>query len=205
MVLVCTKQYRREWMLRMGLNELNSIGLGDSFSHYHGNRPNIADFRPNRDARVMMELDFMSQFATCQRGRVGSALVNRDRAILVPARNGAPYGRPSCALTEDIQVRCQKCVHSETNVINHAARFGVRTDGHDLFTLKRPCLGCANNIIQAGIAAVYYREEYDSDGQGTYVKDMLRESHIVVIHHKITPAEITFHAMLEEWRKAWAV
>lgn len=173
------------------------------FLHFNPMQYDNNDERPNKDARVMMELELMAQWATCQRGRVASALVNMDRAILVPARNGAPYGMPACRFTEDVQVRCQKCVHSEKNVINHAARFGVRTEGKDLFSLKRPCLSCANDIIQAGIAAVYYREDYHSDGQETYVLNMLRENQIFVIKLDMTPQEISFSKMLAEWRKTW--
>src|SRR6478752_7887771 len=128
------------------------------------------DNRPSKNARIMIELDLVSEWVTCQRGRVASALVNIDGVILVPARNGTPFGQKTCKeLGAPLDERCLYCIHSEKNVINHAARQGVATNGQNLFTLKRPCIGCANAIVQAGIVAVYYRWEYDSDQHKDYV------------------------------------
>lgn len=162
------------------------------------------DTRPDYQARVFIELEVMAQWATCQRGRVASALVDQRGVILVPARNGTPIGRPTCKeLGADPNVRCPYCRHSEKNVINFAARFGVRTEGQYLYTLKRPCIDCASDIIQAGISFVYYREDYDSDGKRDYVIDMLTSSYVGIFQMRTTKQERSFSKMLAEWRQTW--
>lgn len=164
------------------------------------------DPRPDKLRRVMIELETMSQWVTCQRGRVGSALVDSDRVILVPARNGTPHNMPSCKeMGADPTVKCTRCIHSEKNVINLAAKNGVRTEGKDLVTLCRPCVDCAGDIVQAGIAAVYYRWDYFTDeplGGLDYVKSMFAER-VLLFQLKMTPQEESFHKMIEEWRKTW--
>lgn len=167
-------------------------------------RHTLIDNRPKSQSRIMIELDLIRQWSTCQRGRVASALVNRDSVILVPARNGTPYGQPTCReLGADPRERCQYCIHSEKNVINHAARLGVQTQGHDIFTLKRPCIGCANDIVQANISGVYYREDYDTDNQRDYVMGMFKERGIFVRQLEPTTEELSFSKMLEDWRATW--
>lgn len=162
-----------------------------------------SDIRPNKDARVMIELDLISEFSTCQRGRVASALVNTDRVILVPSRNGTPYGIKSCKDQGlDITKRCYVCIHSERNCLNHAARLGICTKNQSLFTLVRPCINCANDIIQAGINEVFYRNEYMSDDY-SYVENLFLEKQIKFIQLPMTKDEVSFHNMLTAWRKAW--
>lgn len=166
----------------------------------------IEDARPNKTARVFIELEVMAQWSTCQRGRVGSALVNMDGVILVPSRNGTPYGRLPCSTIATPDKKCVYCVHSERNVINHAARLGVQTQGHNLVTLRRPCINCANDIVQAGIAAVYYRWQYNTDdglGGLQYVTDMFKDAGIYIVQMPMTEQESTFHQLLAEWRATW--
>src|SRR5688572_262120 len=124
----------------------------------------MSDLRPNKFARVMIELEVMAQWVTCQRGRVGSALVDIDGIILVPARNGTAIGMKTCReLGANASSRCEYCRHSERNVINFAARNGIATKNHSIVTLRRPCTDCAQDIVQAGISSVYYRWPYNTD------------------------------------------
>jgi dCMP deaminase len=51
-------------------------------------------------------------------------------------------------------------VHAEANAIAYAARFGITTDGTDLFTTLSPCLECAKLIINAGVVRVVYKHKY---------------------------------------------
>lgn len=161
------------------------------------------DNRPNRHARIFIELELIAQWATCQRGRVASALVDFEGVIRVPSRNGTPRKVLPCSNFTDGVDRCQYCVHSETNVINHAAKAGIITAGFTIYTLKRPCINCANNIVQADIGCVYYREDYDTDNGFEYVSDMFSLRGIVFQKIEPTLEEVTFSKMLEEWRKTW--
>ena len=69
-------------------------------------------------------------------------------------------------------------IHAEENVIAKAAKYGgVGTKGSTMFITHSPCVKCARGMIQAGIAAVYYSEDYRSaDGV-----DFLRKGGIEVI------------------------
>lgn len=155
----------------------------------------------------MIELEVMAQWVTCQRGRVASALVTSEGIITVPARNGTPYGSPTCAeIGADPKEKCPYCVHSEKNVINHAARLGVVTLGQRLYTLCRPCINCAHDIVQAGIKNVYYRWSYESDnayGGLGYVISLFDKAGIIFGRLEMSPEEETFHKMITEWRATW--
>lgn len=165
------------------------------------------DKRPNKLARVFVELEVMAQWVTCQRGRVGSALIDMEGTILVPARNGTAIRMPTCReLGADPTVRCPYCIHSEKNVINFAAKNGIATRGHDLVTLCRPCINCAQDIIQAGIAAVHYRWSYETDnalGGVQLVNRMFEEASVLFFQHKMSREEETFNKMINEWRTSW--
>lgn len=154
--------------------------------------------RPNKIQRIMMEIELKSYWATCQRLRVGSALVNNG-VIVVPAYNGTPKNQLHCKDLIDGKKRCQFCVHSEQNAINHAARLGIVTQRLDLYTLYRPCLSCSNSIVQAGIGAVYYRHSYDSDGMYNYVRDMFETNYIFFAQLPYTELEASFSEALSRW------
>ena len=51
-------------------------------------------------------------------------------------------------------------VHAEANIIYFCAKHGIKTDGTILYITLSPCATCALAIIQAGVKAVYYHEEY---------------------------------------------
>lgn len=162
----------------------------------------LKDHRPTKIQRIMIEIELKSQWATCQRLRVGSAIVD-NYVIVVPAYNGTPKNQPNCIELTDTKERCQFCVHSERNAINHAARLGVSTQSKELYTLYRPCLNCSNDIVQAGISAVYYRHNYDSDGMFNYVGKMFSNNNIFFKQLLYTEAEQRFTDTLNVWRELW--
>mgnify|MGYP001946569404 FL=1 len=100
--------------------------------------------------------------STCQRLQVGAVLAKGGRTIST-GYNGAPSGLPHC--NEDnckIQPQCKRTVHAEMNAILFAARYGISTEGTELYTTHSPCIDCAKAIINAGIKKVYYLKEYRS-------------------------------------------
>lgn len=164
-----------------------------------------SDERPDRLARIMIELEVEAAWSTCQRLGVASALVTTDGQILVMARNGTPRGQQHCKSLASPDERCIFCIHAERNVINRAARMGIPTRGQHLFTLVRPCVGCANDIVEADIVGVYYRQPYLSDGKFEYVANMLEDRRIAFYQLEMSEQEKTFSAVLAEWRKTWTV
>lgn len=186
---------------------MHKSDLGEVHFHTHGinhfDYHYKTDERPSKLARVFMAVELESQWATCQRGRVGSAIVTHEFQILLLARNGTPRNQPHCRTLTNPNERCQFCIHSETNLVNRAARSGLSIEGLTLVTLKRPCLGCSNNIVEANIGALYYREDYDTDEQKEYVLDMFAKKGIFVAKVPMSVQEHSFSILLESWRETW--
>lgn len=101
-----------------------------------------------------------SQRGTCSRLQVG-AVLSRDGRIIATGYNGAPSGHAHCEHLDDQP--CVKATHAEENVLYFAARYGMSTDGADLFVTHNPCYRCARGLINAGIRRVVYLHDYRDD------------------------------------------
>lgn len=71
--------------------------------------------------------------------------------------NGAPAGMPHCVHEDDSP--CRISVHAEANALIFARE---DTEGSTLYVTHGPCLECSKLIINAGVDAVVYGEEYRS-------------------------------------------
>lgn len=106
--------------------------------------------------------------ANCLGNRVGAIAV-RDRRIISTGYNGTPEGMPNCL--DGGCHRCANldgayksgsgydlciCVHAEQNVLLAASRFGIALEGSTIYTTMQPCFGCAKEMLQAKVRAVYY-------------------------------------------------
>lgn len=159
--------------------------------------------RPNKIERIALTVMLEAAFSTCQRGQVGAAIFDETGQILVLARNGTPRGQPHCPELTTPDVRCQFCIHAEKNAINRAARIGLKTEGKTIFSLMRPCIGCANDIVEAGFKKVYYIHDYDTDGQRDYVLEMFVRQRISFKHILETEVLYTFSDLVKNWRRTW--
>lgn len=109
--------------------------------------------------------------ANCLGSRVG-AIVVLDRRIVSTGYNGTPENMPNCL--DGGCTRCADreryesgtaydlciCVHAEQNALLSAARFGIAVEGSVLYTTMRPCFGCAKELLQARVHAVYYLHDW---------------------------------------------
>ena len=111
--------------------------------------------------------------ADCTRRRVG-ALIVRDRRIITTGYNGTPHNIPNC--TDGGCERCRMrdegkitaweyeescvCIHAEQNAIIQAAYLGISTKDSTLYCTNLPCSTCAKLIINCGIKAVVYKEDF---------------------------------------------
>lgn len=161
------------------------------------------DIRPSKLERVFCELDLIKCFATCQRLKTASVITDMDFTILLTSRNGTPINSPHCNELTTPDERCNFCLHAEKNLINFAAKYGIRTEGLTVVTLYRPCIGCANDLVQAGISAIYYRYDYDTDGQKDYVLRLFRNNNIYYEQTPISTHEMTLVGFLEIWMDTW--
>lgn len=130
-------------------------------------------------------VELVSLRSTCLRRRVGAVLV-KDKRILTTGYNGAPTGVPHCSesgcLRDRLHVssgeRHELCrgLHAEQNAIIQAALHGVSIKGATLYCTNHPCIICSKMIINSGITAVVYREDYSDE----LAREMLKEAGIEV-------------------------
>lgn len=128
--------------------------------------------RPTRSDTLLRVAVIIAERSTCNRLSVG-AVVAREGRILTTGYNGPPSGMPHCNHPpQDVFSKyinqanenpaCTAAVHAERNALAFAARYGMATDGAEMFVTHSPCLNCAQSIIQAGIIRVYYGTEFRS-------------------------------------------
>lgn len=134
--------------------------------------------------RISWKQYFMSQShlialrSTCERLTVGATIV-RDNRIIAGGYNGSVSGSDHC-IDEGCYVidgHCVRTVHAETNAILQCAKFGVQTDGAEIYVTHFPCLQCCKSIIQAGIKTVYYAADYRNH---PYATELFRDAGVNV-------------------------
>lgn len=128
--------------------------------------------RPTRHQTLLTVAAVIAQRSTCNRLNVG-AVVAREGRILTTGYNGPPSGIDHCQ-HEEFETQCNLAVHAEMNAIAFAARYGMATQGAELFVTHAPCHNCAKLIINAGIVRVYYTMEY----RLTHGVDLLEDANV---------------------------
>ena len=113
------------------------------------------------DQYFMAQSHLLALRSTCTRLTVGATIV-RDKRIIAGGYNGSIAGGTHCI--DDgcyvIDHHCVRTIHAEMNAILQCAKFGVPTEGAEIYVTHFPCLQCCKSLIQAGIKAVYYAENY---------------------------------------------
>jgi dCMP deaminase len=138
----------------------------------------ITSQRPSRECTLMEVAELYARRSTCSRAHVGAVIAHEGR-ILSTGYNGSPAGMPHCDHSDGSRDSegCRTAVHAEANSIAFAAKHGIRILDSELYTTFSPCLACAQLIVNAGIIAVYIRNEYRlKDGE-----DLLRAAGIDII------------------------
>lgn len=69
------------------------------------------------------------------------------------------------------------------NALLQCARFGVRTEGTEMYVTHFPCLQCSKHIIQAGIKKIYYEFDYKND---PLALELLNEANVAVEQVKLS-------------------
>ncbi|WLR46208.1 ComE operon protein 2 [Halobacillus litoralis] len=130
--------------------------------------------------RITWNQYFMSQSyllksrSTCQRLAVGAVIV-RDKRMIAGGYNGSVSGGVHC-IDEGCYVvdgHCVRTIHAEMNALLQCSKFGVATEGAEIYVTHFPCVHCTKAIIQAGVKAVYYSEDYKND---PYAIELLQQS-----------------------------
>lgn len=139
--------------------------------------------RVPRDYILMGTAKLWALRSTCRRLKVGAVLSKKGR-IISTGYNGAPSGFSHC--TPDVcneDSSCKRTVHAEMNALLFAAKYGISTEGSEMYTTHAPCIDCAKAMINAGVSRVFYEQEYrNNDGL-----ELLKQAGIHTEKIKIIP------------------
>lgn len=120
----------------------------------------------------------MSMRSSCTRLAVGATIV-RDKRVISSGYNGSVSGDAHCVDVgcKVVEGHCVRTVHAEVNALLQCAKFGVSTEGADIYVTHFPCLNCTKTIIQAGIKDIYYLEDYRNSD---YAQELLKHAGVNV-------------------------
>lgn len=126
----------------------------------------------------MAQSHLLALRSTCTRLTVGATIV-RDKRIIAGGYNGSVAGGDHCIDNGCYVVdnHCIRTIHAEMNALLQCAKFGVPTADAEIYVTHFPCLQCCKSIIQAGIRAVYYAEDYKNH---EYAIELFKHAGIVV-------------------------
>lgn len=124
--------------------------------------------RPSWDETWLAVADVVAQRSLCSRRKAGCVLVSADNRIIGSGYNGPPAGYPVPANAECTQW-CPRATsggttnnyddcpaaHSEPNALMYSDR--VQREGGTAYVTSCPCLTCAKNLANSGIARVVFR------------------------------------------------
>lgn len=127
----------------------------------------------------MAQSHLLALRSTCERLAVGATIV-RDKRIIAGGYNGSVSGSVHC-IDEGCYVidgHCVRTVHAEVNALLQCAKFGVPTEGSELYVTHFPCLQCSKAIIQGGIKRVFYAKDYHNH---PYALELFKETGVEVV------------------------
>ena len=146
------------------------------------------------DQYFMSQTVLLSMRSTCQRLKVGATMV-RDRRIIASGYNGSVSGEVHCTqvgcLMED--GHCIRTLHAEMNALLQCAKFGVPTEGAEIYVTHFPCLLCTKMLIQAGIKKIHYLHDYRNH---PYAEHLIAQSGVET--HQVAVSETYVTAMQAE-------
>lgn len=157
------------------------------------------------DQYFMAQSHLLALRSTCTRLMVGATIV-RDKRIIAGGYNGSVSGDVHC-IDEGCYVidgHCVRTVHAEANALLQCAKFGVPTDGADVYVTHFPCLQCTKQLIQSGIKNLFYAEDYKNH---PYAVQLFEEAGVqtqkvplvdAVVDTKFEEKTAFIHALMEK-------
>lgn len=115
---------------------------------------------PDWDVWFMKQAYLVAEKSKDPSTKLGALLV-RDKHIISSGFNGLPIGVNDLPERyNDRETKYKYIVHSESNAVLSAARFGIPTLGTTLYTQSLPCNDCAKSIIQGGISKIVIHKNW---------------------------------------------
>ena len=109
----------------------------------------------------------VGDYSKCLSRKIGVIAVKDNKYIIATGYNGPPSKYPPCISSTNTCPRYEKryktgegteicpAEHAERNVINEAARLGIRLEGTTLFMdCGIPCRECSKAIVNSGIKEI---------------------------------------------------
>ncbi|QHE53052.1 ComE operon protein 2 [Pontibacillus sp. HMF3514] len=130
------------------------------------------------DQYFMAQSHLLALRSTCERLAVGATIV-RDKRIIAGGYNGSVSGSVHC-IDEGCYVidgHCVRTIHAEMNALLQCAKFGVPTEGSEVYVTHFPCIHCCKALIQAGIKSVYYAKDYKNH---PYAEELFKDAGVHV-------------------------
>lgn len=137
--------------------------------------------RPSRDEVLLRTAELWALRSTCN--KPNGAVIAKEGKIISVGYNGSPPGHPHCideGCLEGQDGGCIRTIHSESNAIAMAAKFGISTSDGTMYCTSSPCPICSKLIIVAGIKFVYFRNLYrDPSGLDLLAKSGIQAVQVI--------------------------
>ena len=137
--------------------------------------------QPSRELIYTQVASLIALRGTCQRMKVGCVITKNNR-IISSGYNGPLSTESPCEMHCNTLEGCTHAIHAEENAIMNAAQLGINLFMATLYCTHSPCVRCARQIVQAGIARVVYLEPY----RDILPFEILKRAGIEVIKHVTT-------------------
>jgi dCMP deaminase len=117
-----------------------------------------------------------AEMSSCKKKQVGSIISRNDRIISVGYNGSIPKDLSSSPeLTsnecEDADGNTKEHIlHAEYNAIMFLVREQVSLDNSTIYLTTKPCLKCAELILNTGITKVFYKKNNKSEDGLDYLK-----------------------------------
>ena len=135
------------------------------------------------DQYFMLQAVLLSLRSTCTRLSVGAILV-RDQRMIAGGYNGSVSGDKHCIDDGCYMVdgHCLRTIHAEMNAVLEFRKFGIPTDGAELYVTDFPCLQCTKMLLQAGVKKIHYLRNYNND---SYALELLKLKEVALEQVKL--------------------
>ncbi|MEE6679962.1 ComE operon protein 2 [Pediococcus pentosaceus] len=146
------------------------------------------DNRIGWDQYFMTQATLLSLRSTCTRLSVGAVIV-RDRRVIAGGYNGSVSGDVHC-IDEGcylVEGHCVRTIHAEMNAVLQCAKFGVATDGAEVYVTDFPCLQCTKMLLQSGIIKINYLRNYHND---QYAVELLKRKNVEIKQIKFSEDDL---------------
>lgn len=146
------------------------------------------DNRIDWDQYFMTQATLLSLRSTCTRLSVGAVIV-RDRRVIAGGYNGSVSGDVHC-IDEGcylVEGDCVRTIHAEMNAVLQCAKFGVATDGAEVYVTDFPCLQCTKMLLQSGIIKINYLRNYHND---QYAVELLKRKNVEIKQIKFSEDDL---------------